>query len=123
MMGVVGRISWRGRLAVTVAAITLAVGALAGASRAGTAAAAVGQSGGVIVISHTDAWAVVAGTTGQFLHWNGKKWSPVQGPKLNGEDLVSLAAVSASSIWAVGGFVNAHGSFVPLALHWNGKRW
>ena len=124
--------SWPARLAVSIAAVILAAGGLA---VAGSNARAVGpavrashissvpaQSGGVILISHTDGWAA-GGLTGQFLHWNGKKWSPVQAPKVNGENITWLAGASADNIWAVGSFVSSQGPGAPLVLHWNGKHW
>jgi hypothetical protein len=132
-MGVVGRKRWPARLAVGIAAIILA-GGLAGASGhaqaagtappASTSSTALEGSGGVVFISAANAWTIGGqGGRGGFLHWNGKKWSPVPGPKLKVESIAALTAVSADSIWAVGDFLNSHGDFVPLVLHWNGKSW
>jgi hypothetical protein len=133
MMISMGKRSWPVRLAVSIAAVILAT---CGFAVAGPNAKAVGpavrashissvvpaQSGGVILISHTDGWAA-AGLSGNFLHWNGKKWSPVQAPKATGENIIWLAGASAGSIWAVGYFVTPQGGAEPLVLHWNGKHW
>ena len=90
---------------------------------------------GVTADSATDAWAVgyYVSTTGvtQTLieHWNGTSWSVVKSPSpasINNE-LYSVAAISASDVWAVG-FVTINTSGQTpvdqtLIEHWNGSSW
>jgi hypothetical protein len=77
--------------------------------------------------SPTDAW--IAGTQfsstysrrGQPLieHWNGASWQVVTLPPTTTDDrLTSIAARSASDVWAVG-----FSSGVPLTMHWDGSSW
>jgi hypothetical protein len=87
----------------------------------------------VTVVSPRDAWAVgTAGTTAHgtatlIEHWDGTKWSVVPSPDVDIDDsLVSVSAVSASDVWAVGDYFKntGGGSLVrTLALHFDGKRW
>ncbi len=90
---------------------------------------------GVTAVSVTDAWAVgyFVSTTGvtQTLieHWNGKQWSVVKSPSpasMNNE-LFSVAAISASDVWAVGFVTNNTSGQTPvdqtLIEHWNGSSW
>ena len=44
-------------------------------------------------------------------HWNGAQWSVVNSPNpgTNYDDLLAVAAVSESSAWAVGYYVDANG--------------
>src|SRR5207302_5510463 len=81
-------------------------------------------------VSPTNVWAVgfYASTSGvtQTLveHWNGKLWSVVKSPSpasVNNE-LYSVAAVSASNVWAVG-FSTTNTTDHTLIEHWNGSRW
>ncbi|HEY6541346.1 MAG TPA: hypothetical protein VIZ18_10430 [Ktedonobacteraceae bacterium] len=89
---------------------------------------------GVTAISASNVWAVGfdAGNSGatQTLveHWNGTSWSAVTSPSpasINNE-LFSVAAVSASNIWAVG-FATINSGQTPtdetLIEHWNGTAW
>ena len=48
------------------------------------------------------------------LHWNGQVWEPVR----TGDELVSVAAVSDTDVWAGG-----YGDAAPDMRHWNGKKW
>jgi hypothetical protein len=91
----------------------------------------------VTAISPTDAWAVgsrrrATGATVTFtVHWDGVSWSEVPSPNPSSTGdatnvLRSVAAVSASNVWAVGMYHNDQTSFHQrrtLALHWNGSRW
>jgi hypothetical protein len=90
--------------------------------------------GGLEVVSATDIWAAGAQSSDldnsyQTLieRWNGKTWSVVPSPSpgsyTNG--LGGMTAVSASDVWAVGGYQNFQGNFVlrTLAEHWDGKNW
>ena len=51
-------------------------------------------------------------------------WSVVSSPN-GGPDnqLYGVAAVSASNVWAVGGYQNSNGNDQTLIEHWNGKQW
>jgi hypothetical protein len=92
---------------------------------------------GVTAISPTNAWTVgtyPASTGGQVTlveHWNGTSWSVVPSPNLStaygsANVLRSVAAVSASDVWAVGMFQNQNTNYHQhrtLTLHWNGASW
>ena len=89
---------------------------------------------GVTVLSASNIWAVGAysntGNVGsdQTLidHWDGTSWSIVSSPNVasSGNDLVSVSAVSANNIWAVGNSFNSKTfSGKTLIEHWNGTRW
>jgi len=61
-------------------------------------------------------------------HWNGTQWSIVNSPNpvKGGNELYSVAAVSANDIWATGFSENTTttGPVQPtLVEHWNGKQW
>jgi hypothetical protein len=82
---------------------------------------------GVAATSSRNAWAVGDYSTGAgvhtlVLHWNGRRWRHVPSPDPGGSatfnELFSVAAVSATSAWAVG----VSGSRT-LILHWNGTAW
>src|SRR6266699_3403445 len=87
---------------------------------------------GVASISANDVWAVGnfsnIGSLEQTLtlHWNGKKWSHIKSPNVSSQDseLLAVAAVSPTDVWAVGSF--APQGFSPsqtLIEHWNGTTW
>ena len=80
-----------------------------------------------VVISPTNVWAVGQQTTAKFSqvqHFNGSTWSVVASPHFaGGEDLNSIKAVSASSIFAVGDSFDSLGNRTPLIEHFNGTRW
>ncbi len=89
---------------------------------------------GVTVITPDNAWAV-----GRYFnqrsalyqtlveHWNGGHWGVVSSPNANSTDsgLNSVAALSASDIWAVGEYLTNgdNGVYQTLIEHWDGKRW
>jgi hypothetical protein len=87
---------------------------------------------GVSAVSSNSAWAV--GYYGNSLdsqrtlieHWNGRAWKRVASPNAGGvtaqNRLLAVAAVSPSSVWAVGARVNAT-SVAALIEHWNGRAW
>ena len=89
---------------------------------------------GVTAISAANVWAVgyYVNTTGvtQTLieHWNGTSWSVVTSPSpaTGNNELFSVSAASASSIWTVG-FLTNNTSQTPsdqtLIEHWNGTSW
>jgi hypothetical protein len=84
----------------------------------------------VVATSTTDAWAVgsVAGRRRQTfaMHWDGRAWSRVPTPNRSvpsaDNELLGVAATSASNAWAVGSTYD-HGVTRTLILHWNGTRW
>ncbi|HEX4016270.1 MAG TPA: hypothetical protein VHX15_05980 [Frankiaceae bacterium] len=73
-------------------------------------------------ISKNDVWAVGATftDTGESRsralveHFNGRSWTVVALPGTAGTGLASVAAVSATDVWAVGG---------GRTLHWDGRAW
>ncbi len=85
---------------------------------------------GVDALSQSDVWAVGRrqdqGPEMTFTtHWDGASWTMVPSPNINGaeqNDLVSVAAISANDIWAVG-FVTLGNHQQTLAIHWNGSQW
>jgi hypothetical protein len=86
---------------------------------------------GVSALAPDDVWAVgiaanqpgTFGTGDQALieHWDGNSWS-VRGGFPADSRLVSVTAVSADDVWAVGS-TGYSGSFKPLVLHWDGSVW
>jgi hypothetical protein len=80
---------------------------------------------GVTALSAGNAWAVgrTGGDTSLILHWNGRAWQqvPCAGSGCTGNSyLASVAAVSPSDIWSVGGKGSGQGT---LIAHWNGAAW
>jgi hypothetical protein len=70
-----------------------------------------GDVGGTVVLSSRNAWAFGAPGSGLGArHFNGTRWKRVS----SGHSLNSGSALSAHSIWAVGG---------KKIAHWNGHRW
>ncbi|HKV57601.1 MAG TPA: hypothetical protein VJO32_04945, partial [Ktedonobacteraceae bacterium] len=56
-------------------------------------------------------------------HWNGSRWSVVKSPSPgSGDDLRSVAAVSANDVWAAG-YSSSRNSVQTLTEHWNGTSW
>jgi hypothetical protein len=90
-----------------------------------------GTLSGVDAVSANDVWAVgmnyttVADGSYQPLieHWDGTSWKVVATPALGVDaGLVSVSAVSASNVWAVGSKAGPS-SALPLIEHWNGASW
>src|SRR6266536_3205590 len=89
----------------------------------------------VAVVSANDVWAVGSSGSqrsgGQTLieHWNGTSWSVVTSPSpaTGNNELFSVSAASASSIWTVGFLTNNTSGQTPndqtLIEHWNGSSW
>ncbi len=81
-----------------------------------------GSLDGVSAVASNDVWAV----GGQLiLHWNGTSWQLVKSPPPPAGDyyqLKAVAAVSASSVWAVGELDSSQG-FGTWIEHWNGTSW
>lgn len=89
---------------------------------------------GVAAISANDVWAVggegdQAGSPSSTLveQWNGTAWNLVASPNVSGSsanELTSVAAVSATDVWAVGDYRdNTSGDLLTLTEHWNGTSW
>jgi hypothetical protein len=89
---------------------------------------------GVAAISANDVWAVGyenENSQGQYggaltEHWDGTKWTLVDGPFLGSAIILNgVAAVSSTSVWAVGYAWNGSLGFDnhPLTEHWNGTSW
>jgi hypothetical protein len=82
---------------------------------------------GVVVVSPNDVWAVGWSGTLQFpqqsmtVHWDGVSWSIVSSPPALA-NLRSVAAVSASNIWAVGFILEGNHS-TTVVEHWDGVAW
>jgi hypothetical protein len=87
------------------------------------------------VVTASDIWFVGpysnASNTSQTLieHWNGSSWKvvPSPSPGAASNNLQGIKAVSATNIWAVGGFSNTpappYNELQTLVLHWNGSSW
>jgi hypothetical protein len=94
----------------------------------------------VSAVSPSDAWAVgssdeLSSTASTVtMHWDGHSWTVVPspdpaatggGPAVN--ELTGVAAVSATSAWAVGGYGTEHNGDTTsdhnLVLHWDGHSW
>jgi hypothetical protein len=81
--------------------------------------------------SSNDAWAVgqydPGGGVIQTLiqHWDGSVWKIVASPNEGASNnrLYGVAALSASSAWAVGSADDGSGGSNPLILRWNGTSW
>jgi hypothetical protein len=75
----------------------------------------------------TGIYTTASGHTGRALteHWNGHSWTvvPAADPGSRDDMLYSVAALSDSDVWAVGGFSGPDGFFHPLVEHWNGHHW
>jgi hypothetical protein len=99
------------------------------------AAVPINELNGVSGLSATNAWAVgdyghvaQGGRLALFkplvLHWNGVSWTKVASPFFGpASALNSVAALSPTDAWAVGGLSPANGPATTLILHWNGTAW
>jgi len=76
-----------------------------------------------------DVWAVGGADGGPPLieHWNGSRWNVVPSPAVRRGTLADVAAVSATSVWAVGSIDTSTSTAdrppKPLVEYWNGRRW
>ncbi|MFL5654258.1 MAG: hypothetical protein ACJ8CB_08780 [Ktedonobacteraceae bacterium] len=85
----------------------------------------------VTSISANDVWAVgtsennLGNSQTLILHWDGTAWSIVPSPTTGivEGNLLGVAAVSATDVWAVGNFLPTKGSGQGLIEHWNGHKW
>ncbi len=72
-------------------------------------------------ISASDAWAVgsdlaLSTTKTLIMHWDGRAWDQIASPAPGSSSgLTSVAATSASNVWAVGTYNNGIGQV--LAIH------
>lgn len=86
---------------------------------------------GVTAVSAANIWAVgdYANDLGSLqpliVHWNGRSWRPVAvpPPTQGVGSLYSVAADSASDVWAVGETCGTCASDETLTYHWNGSTW
>jgi hypothetical protein len=85
---------------------------------------------GVAATSSTNAWAVgsynnLHGAQATLIeHWNGTAWRQVASPNPGGviDELVGVAATSATNAWAVGHSLDGT-AWRTLIEHWNGTAW
>src|SRR5207248_1456889 len=85
----------------------------------------------IAAVSASNVWAVGEygngnGSSTLVEHWNGKRWSVVASPNVNGateNTLAGVTAIAANNIWAVGSSTTADFVQRTLIEHWNGKRW
>jgi hypothetical protein len=86
---------------------------------------------GISALSDTDVWAVgftninaLAGTPESW-HFDGKKWTEIDGAPNCFCAFTSVTAIAANDIWAVGYQLFPNGGFfgIPMAQHFNGTKW
>ncbi|HKC74681.1 MAG TPA: hypothetical protein VKF37_10825, partial [Chloroflexota bacterium] len=96
--------------------------------------ARLGPDGGslqsVAVLSADDVWAAGSVTgnyrTGLIEHWDGRRWYVVPEPALPAQYMYqytyisSIAGVSRTDVWAVGGYEAIPGRAGPIIEHWDG---
>jgi hypothetical protein len=78
------------------------------------------------VRSGNDVWAVGnQGDTALVVHFDGTRWSRIDVPRVDGDVLWSVTAVSAGDVWAVGTSCvwDGVGTCKPLVLHLSGGVW
>jgi hypothetical protein len=88
---------------------------------------------GLAVLSPTDAWAVGSALDASFSgrtliqHWDGASWTIVPSPNPSesgvGSNLLDVAAVSATEVWAVGDDDQGDGVMRTLTERWDGSSW
>jgi hypothetical protein len=89
---------------------------------------AAGSAGGIWAVGCTTC-ATASGFNGPLIEgWNGKAWAqtPTPGLGTTGGILTGVAAVSATSAWAVGGTESGVGAsevITTLIARWNGTKW
>jgi hypothetical protein len=69
--------------------------------------------------SPRDGWAVgVSQRTSLTVHWDGNRWATVPSRlRVDRDGLVSVAAMSADDVWAVGAYPDS------VIAHWDGAKW
>ena len=82
---------------------------------------------GITAIASDDVWTVGSMGSGPTLiqHWNGANWSQVASPSPGTTNfLLSVDAVSANDVWAVGRYRPAGAdAYRTLTMHWDGTAW
>jgi hypothetical protein len=88
---------------------------------------------GLAVLSPTDAWAVGSALDVSFSgrtliqHWDGASWTIVPSPNPSesgvGSNLLDVAAVSATEVWAVGDYDQGDGVMRTLTERWDRTSW
>jgi hypothetical protein len=74
-------------------------------------------------VSAGDAWAVgsylaLSTTKTLIMHWDGRGWNQIVSPSRgSSSSLSSVAATSASNLWAVGAYLNGSSRGLNLAIH------
>lgn len=87
----------------------------------------------ITAVSANNVWAVgsytlpINGTSSALVeHWDGSQWSVVSMPQVassNNVLLLSVSALSAKDVWAVGSYNTASYTSNTLVEHWNGTQW
>lgn len=84
----------------------------------------------VVAIAPDDVWAVGSASTivsgeALILHWDGTSWkivpNPADNPRFYDANLLSVTAVSANDIWAVGQITTTEEH--NMIQHWDGTKW
>lgn len=81
---------------------------------------------GVAAVATNDVWAVGAGPNGNLIEqWNGTTWKVIASPSVTGTalGLSTVAALSATNVWAVGDYTATSGAVNTLIEHWDGTAW
>jgi len=69
--------------------------------------------------SDLDVWAVGNGS----VHWDGHSWTLIPIVRHDSLNLVGVAALSSTNVWAVGSFINTQGRSVEAVEHFGGQAW
>ncbi len=87
----------------------------------------------ITAVSANNVWAVGSytfpingGSVALVEHWNGQQWSVVSTPSITSSNnvlLLSISALSAKDIWAVGSYNTSNYTSNTLVEHWNGTQW
>jgi hypothetical protein len=81
----------------------------------------------VVAVSPRNVWAVGSAATSSLVgsalieHWDGKKWSIVNGPKVGASAFYGVAANGRADVRAAGETYDGH--FHPLTEQWSGAKW
>ncbi len=87
----------------------------------------------VVSVSSKTLWAAgysISSSNAQYAtlmeKWNGTAWKIVASPTPSSTSnlyISGIAAISSSSVWAVGGDESTKGKIKPIIEHWNGSTW
>jgi len=80
------------------------------------------SSSNVYAVGYDDISSRSPDTHSLIERWNGSKWNVVASPNNGFSELYSIAAISASNIWAVGD-VSGSQANQTFTEHWDGKHW